>query len=82
MCGNDAGVSEKHVVAPDSPVVHPHSGAIVRLSRDGKPLDVFAHGFRNPYDLDFDASSRLLTVESDGVGHALRMDAWLNSTSC
>ena len=61
-CGNDAGVSETHVVDANSPVAHPHSGAIVRLSRDGKPLDVFAHGFRNPYDLDFDASSRLLTT--------------------
>ncbi|HEY2895314.1 MAG TPA: hypothetical protein VGJ16_13910, partial [Pirellulales bacterium] len=66
VCGNDAGVSDKHVVDANSPVAHPHSGAIVRLSRDGKPLDVFAHGFRNPYDLDFDASSRLLTVDSDG----------------
>ncbi|HTM52730.1 MAG TPA: c-type cytochrome [Pirellulales bacterium] len=65
-CGNDAGVSDAHAVDANSPVDHPHSGAIVRLSRDGKPLDVFAHGFRNPYDLDFDASSRLLTVDSDG----------------
>ncbi len=40
---------------PTSPVKHPRSGAVVRFSADGQPLDVFAHGFRNPYDLDFDA---------------------------
>ena len=49
-----------------SPVVHPQCGAIVRFSNDGRPLDVVAHGFRNPYDLDFDAAGHLLTVDSDG----------------
>ena len=38
----------------------------MRFSPDGKPLDVVAHGFRNPYDLDFDAAGQLLTVDSDG----------------
>src|SRR5262249_55240381 len=37
-----------------------------RFSPDGKSSDVVAHGFRNPYDLDFDADGRLLTVDSDG----------------
>ncbi len=38
----------------------------MRFSPEGKPLDVVAHGFRNPYDLDFDAAGHLLTVDSDG----------------
>ena len=38
----------------------------MRFSAEGKPLDVYAHGFRNPYDLDFDAAGHLLTVDSDG----------------
>jgi putative membrane-bound dehydrogenase-like protein len=66
VCGNDAGVSEKQITAAASAVAHPHSGAIVRFSAAGRPLDVVAHGFRNPYDLDFDAAGHLLTVDSDG----------------
>jgi len=66
ICGNDAGVSEKQITLASSPVKHPRSGAVVRFSPDGKPLEVFAHGFRNPYDLDFDAAGRLFTVDADG----------------
>ncbi|HEX3728074.1 MAG TPA: hypothetical protein VHV08_17605, partial [Pirellulales bacterium] len=66
VCGNDAGVSEKQISTTRSPVEHPRSGAIVRFSSQGKPLDVYAHGFRNPYDLDFDAAGHLLVVDSDG----------------
>jgi putative membrane-bound dehydrogenase-like protein len=66
ICGNDAGISDKLITAARSPVMHPRSGGIVRFSPEGKPLDVFAHGFRNPYDLDFDAAGHVLTVDSDG----------------
>ncbi len=66
ICGNDAGISEKQISTASSPVKHPHSGGVVRFSAAGKPLDVVAHGFRNPYDLDFDAAGHLLTVDSDG----------------
>lgn len=64
--GNDAGISEALALAPGSPVKHPRSGGIVRFSAEGRPLDVYAHGFRNPYDLDFDAAGHLFTVDSDG----------------
>ncbi len=66
ICGNDAGVSEKQITTAGSPVKKPRCGAVVRLSPDGKPLDVYAHGFRNPYDLDFDAAGHLFTVDADG----------------
>ncbi len=66
ICGNDAGVSQEHAALPTSPVKHPRCGAVVRFSAEGKPLDVVAHGFRNPYDLDIDAQGHLLTVDSDG----------------
>jgi len=65
-CGNDAGVSAEHAASATSPVKHPRSGAVVRFSPDGKPLDVYAHGFRNPYDLDIDAAGHVLMVDSDG----------------
>ncbi len=66
ICGNDAGVSTKQISTACSPVEHPRSGAVVRFSSDGRPLDVVAHGFRNPYDLDFNAAGHLFTVDSDG----------------
>jgi putative membrane-bound dehydrogenase-like protein len=65
ICGNDSGVSEKNVTLPGSPVKHPKCGAVIRFSPDGKQSDVFAHGFRNPYDLDFNAAGHLFTVDSD-----------------
>ncbi|HEV3025089.1 MAG TPA: hypothetical protein VGX76_21610, partial [Pirellulales bacterium] len=64
--GNDAGISERQITMGRSPIKHPRCGGIVRFSPEGKPLDVFADGFRNPYDLDFDARGHLLTVDSDG----------------
>ncbi|MEX2113277.1 MAG: hypothetical protein WD845_08835 [Pirellulales bacterium] len=66
ICGNDAGVSAKQITTDCSPVANPRSGAVVRFSSDGQPLDVVAHGFRNPYDLDFNAAGHLFTVDSDG----------------
>jgi putative membrane-bound dehydrogenase-like protein len=66
VCGNDAGISTEHAAAAASPVKQPRSGGIVRFSPEGKVLDVFAHGFRNPYDLDIDAQGHVLTVDSDG----------------
>lgn len=66
ICGNDAGVSTRQITSANSPVKHPRCGAVVRFSAEGKPLDVFADGFRNPYDLDFDASGHMFTVDSDG----------------
>ena len=66
VCGNDAGITRKLISVAASPVAQPRSGGIVRFSADGQPLDVFAHGFRNPYDIDFDAAGHLLTVDSDG----------------
>jgi putative membrane-bound dehydrogenase-like protein len=65
-CGNDAEVTEKHASTPHSPVKKPNCGAIVRFSPDGKQSEIFAHGFRNPYDLDFNEHGHLFTVDADG----------------
>ncbi|MCG8584623.1 MAG: c-type cytochrome, partial [Pirellulales bacterium] len=66
ICGNDAGVSKKHAMTERSPVLDPQCGAVVRFSPDGKKSEVFAHGFRNPYDIAFDANGHLFTFEADG----------------
>ena len=72
VCGNDAGVSKAHVTTDSSPVKDPKCGAIVRFHPDGKQWEVVAHGFRNPYDLAFDADAHLFTVDSDNEReHAL-----------
>lgn len=66
ICGNDAGVSKQHAMTASSPVANPQSGAVVRFTPDGKTSEVFAHGFRNPYDIAFDANGHLFTFEADG----------------
>ena len=64
--GDDAGVTAAHATLPTSPVKKPEAGAILRFSPDGKNSEIFAHGFRNIYDLDFNAFGQLFTVDSDG----------------
>lgn len=65
-CGNDAGMTADHATLPTSPVKKPEAGAILRFSPDGKNSEIFAHGFRNIYDLDFNAYGQLFTFDSDG----------------
>ncbi len=64
--GNDANITASHVGTAHSPVRAPSMGAIVRFNPDGTQSEVIAHGFRNPYDLAFDANGRLFTFDSDG----------------
>jgi len=66
VCGNDAGISAEHAQRPGSPVKEPRCGGVGRISPDGREMDVMAHGFRNPYDLDFNATGQLFTVDADG----------------
>ena len=59
-------MTASHATLPTSPVKKPEAGAILRFSPDGKNSEIFAHGFRNIYDLDFNAFGQLFTVDSDG----------------
>ncbi len=63
--GNDSGIDQRHVTRPDSPVKKPQAGAILRLPPDCKSCEVIAHGFRNPYDFDFNADGEIITYDSD-----------------
>lgn len=65
-CGNDAGVDVHHVERPNSPVLSPRSGTVLRVAPDRTTTDVFAHEFRNHFDLAFNAQGHLFTVDSDG----------------
>ena len=66
ICGNDAGVGTAQVRSPTSPVKQPETGALVRYSPDFKTSEVVAHGFRNPYDIAFNAHGHVFTYDADG----------------
>lgn len=63
--GNDSPLGAKHVTRPRSPVRTPEAGGIVRMPPDLKSCEVVAHGFRNPYDFDFNPFGDLFTYDSD-----------------
>jgi putative membrane-bound dehydrogenase-like protein len=63
--GNSAGIDHRHIKSPSSPIREPEAGALLRLTKDGKKCEVIAHGFRNPYDFDFNAAGDLFTYDSD-----------------
>lgn len=64
--GNDAGINAAHASLPHSPITQPSQGTLVRISPDGRGSQVLAHGFRNPYDIDFTPAGHIFTVDSDG----------------
>jgi len=66
ICGNDAGISAEHAKLPGSPIKQVNAGALVRISPDGKTSEVLAHGFRNPYDIDFHPLGQVFTYDADG----------------
>jgi len=65
LCGNTAGISRRHVTSPSSPIKDPVAGCIVRISPDFQQSEIIAHGFRNPYGMDFDTTGNLFTCDSD-----------------
>jgi len=66
ISGNTAGVDEKYVALRSSPVRYPRHGTVMRFRPDLTAGEVFAHGYRNAYDFDFNADGDLLTFDSDG----------------
>ena len=64
--GNEMGIGAVKLTDPQqSPVKAPTWGSIVRYSPDFKQVEVVAHGFRNPYDFDFNPWGDLFTYDSD-----------------
>jgi putative heme-binding domain-containing protein len=63
--GNDAGIGPNLASTERSPVKIPEAGAVLRLTSRLKGIEVFAHGFRNPYDFDFNALGDIFTYDSD-----------------
>ena len=65
MGGNDARIGSEHVTINASPIREPQTGGIVRATPDLKKFEVIAHGFRNPYDFDFNPAGDLFCYDSD-----------------
>ncbi|HWL07503.1 MAG TPA: PVC-type heme-binding CxxCH protein [Planctomicrobium sp.] len=66
IAGNTAGVNPRYAGLPTSPVTKPHAGVLLRLKPDLSGGEIFAHGFRNAYDFDFNPSGELFAFDSDG----------------
>ncbi len=65
LCGNAAGVKKTTITGDRSPVKEPIAGALLRISPDGKQVEVVADGFRNPYSFDFNRDGEPFTYDSD-----------------
>jgi putative membrane-bound dehydrogenase-like protein len=63
--GNDTGFDQRHITIQASPVLKPQAGALLRVWPDPVQSEVIAHGFRNPYDFDFNWAGDLFTYDSD-----------------
>jgi putative membrane-bound dehydrogenase-like protein len=57
--------ARSHVKTPSSPIREPEAGALLRFTPDCQSCEVIAHGFRNPYDFDFNEAGDLFTYDSD-----------------
>ena len=65
LCGNGAGVKKETATSDRSPVKEPIAGALLRISPDGKAVEIVADGFRNPYSFDFNIAGEPFTYDSD-----------------
>ncbi len=65
LCGNSAGISPKTITDPKSPVKEPVAGGLLRIDPKSNAVSLFADGFRNPYDFDFNTRGQAITFDSD-----------------
>lgn len=65
IAGNNAGINERYVTLPDSPVKQPRAGVVLRLKPDLSAAEILAHGLRNAYDFAFNPQGDLFTYDSD-----------------
>ena len=65
LCGNNTGIDKAFAQLPTSPVKDPVAGCVIRFTPDLKKSEVVAHGFRNPYGMDFNPDGELFTFDSD-----------------
>ena len=65
IVGNETTITNEHARLPGSPIMRAEAGALLRLAPDGRGCEIIAHGFRNPYDFDFNSFGDVFTYDSD-----------------
>ncbi len=65
IAGNETRFTGAHITLPNSPVRQIEAGALLRVTPDGQRSEAIAHGFRNPYDFDFNWLGDIFTYDSD-----------------
>lgn len=65
LCGNNTDINSRFAQLPTSPVREPVAGCVLRFTPDLKASEIVADGFRNAYDMDFNADGELFTYDSD-----------------
>src|ERR1043165_4032157 len=63
--GNDSGFGPQHITSPSSVIRNIEAGALIRFSAQRGQIEPVAHGFRNPYDFDFNGFGEIFTYDSD-----------------
>ncbi|MHC4995374.1 MAG: PVC-type heme-binding CxxCH protein [Planctomycetota bacterium] len=64
--GNDSGYTSDQASHPDSPLPLADKGALIRFDTAGRNFQTLAEGFRNPYDIAFNARGHVFTYDADG----------------
>ncbi len=65
LCGNSTGINKTFAQLPTSPIRDPIAGCVLRFTPDLQLSEIVADGFRNAYDMDFNADGELFTYDSD-----------------
>jgi len=65
LCGNNTGIDSTYADQQTSPIKEPVAGCALRFQPDLKKCEIVAHGFRNPYGMDFNLDGDLFTYDSD-----------------
>lgn len=65
LTGDGAATDKSYATLKTSPIKEPVGGVVLRFSPDLKDSEIVAHGFRNPYDMDFNVAGDLFTYDSD-----------------
>ena len=65
IAGNETTITNEHVSIDGSPILRAEAGALLRFLPEGRNCEIIAHGFRNPYDFDFNSFGDIFTYDSD-----------------